>query len=121
MRILSFAIAALTLSLTACGGSIGMSFEKPQGTPNGTAGGETKVKGTFETKGSFNGKYTLVTTPGMGVTSCLVSVDGKTENTTAHVDTSAGDATINLTVDIVVSATATFEVSCGVKATDDDD
>jgi hypothetical protein len=121
MRILLTALATLALSQAACAaGTLGMGFDEPN-QPTSAPGAQATVQGTFTTKGSDNGKYTFVTTPGTGLESCVVSAGGGPAGSTVQVDTSAGDAVIDLTVTMMVSQTATFEVDCKVKATNDDD
>lgn len=121
MRLIHVPVCLAALLLSSCGaGSLGIGFDYPK-EPNGTAGGTGQVTGHFETKGAFNGKYTLVTVPGENVDECIVSAkDGETGKT-IHIDTSDGDDDIALTVNITVNAAATFQVSCEVKATNDDD
>jgi hypothetical protein len=120
MRALLTALAALALSQAACGGgSIGMGFTD-SATPTGTPGAEAEVDGHFSTTGSFDGKYTIVTSIVDGADSCVVSANGGPAATTVQVDTS-GDASIALVVTMVVNKTATLEADCQVKATNDDD
>ncbi len=120
MRALAVIVAALCLA--GCGaGSIGMSFEAMDAAvQTGAPGTEVTVTGTFETKGAFNGRYTLTATPGDGVSSCLVQAGSAPAGTTIHVNSSGGNETFDLTVQMMLAASANSEAVCHVSATGDD-
>jgi hypothetical protein len=124
MRILFVpCVLGLALSQAGCGGgSFGIGFGGLDASrPSGLPGSSVLVAGEFDTAGSYNGKYTLTTKPRTGVDACTVSADHGTAGTSIHVDTSDGDKTFVLSVKLDIAADATFEVSCGVTATNDDD